>query len=63
LKQILQQNGYNKKEVNSTINKHSRDKEQFGQQPQEELNKRSFSIFSYVKGITESAFEQTLFKI
>lgn len=45
--------GCNKKKVDRTISKHRSGANNLDTQSQEELNKRSLSIFPYVKGTTD----------
>jgi len=54
LKQALQKNGHNKKEIYKVISKHTNKATNLNEQPsQNETSKRTFSVLPYVKGTTD----------
>jgi len=71
LKQALQKNGYDQKDINKIISKHSSKTMNPNTQPsQDETDKRTFSILLYIKGTTDRISRilnkytiQTVFKL
>jgi len=53
LKQALQKNGHDKKDINKKISKHTSKTMNLNIQSQDETGKKIFSILQYIKGTTD----------